>query len=309
MAPGDAGADADALRRAMKGFGTDEAVLIRILAKPDPMQMALLRHSYSHHLGRDLEKDVASETSGYLEEGLVALIRGPLMNDVHNLRKSMKGPGTNEVVMNDVLLSRSNADMAAIKKAYYDTYHHDVSVDVKGDLSMKTERHFSMVLAANRAEESAPVYPQSTEQDVSELYKATEGKVGTDQMTVCNILSTRSDAQIRAIAHAFEQKYHIPLEKVIEKEFSGHMESALLMQLRGGADRAMRDAMLLEDTMSGMGTKDSLLIQRVVRLHWDRQHMDQVKKAYRHRFHKELATRVKGEVKGDVEKLLLAILA
>jgi hypothetical protein len=173
MAPGDAGADADALRRAMKGFGTDEAVLIRILAKPDPMQMALLRHSYSHHLGRDLEKDVASETSGYLEEGLVALIRGPLMNDVHNLRKSMKGPGTNEVVMNDVLLSRSNADMAAIKKAYYDTYHHDVSVDVKGDLSMKTERHFSMVLAANRAEESAPVYPQSTEQDVSELYKAT----------------------------------------------------------------------------------------------------------------------------------------
>jgi annexin A7/11 len=309
MAPGDAGQDAEALRRAMKGFGTDEAVLIRVLAKPDPLQMALLRHCYRHRLGRDLEKDIESETSGYFEEGILALVRGPLMTDVHNLHKAMKGIGTKESVLNDVLLDRSNADMNAIKRAYYDTFHHDLEADVRGDLSMKTERHFSMVLAANRAEGSAPIYPQQTDADVAELYRATEGKVGTDQMTVCNILSTRSDGQIRAIAHAFEQKYHIPLEKVIEKEFSGHMQEALLMQLRGGTDRIMRDATLLEDTMKGLGTKDSLLVQRVVRLHWDHQHMEQVKRAYKHRYHKELMTRVKGEVKGDVEKLLLACLA
>jgi len=293
----------------MKGFGTDEAVLIRVLAKPDPLQMALLRHSYHHRLGRNLEKDIESETSGYLEEGLLALVRGPLMTDVINLHKSMKGLGTKESVLNDVLLSRSNADVQAIKRAYRETYKHDLEADVKGDLSLKTERHFSMVMAANRAEESAPIYPQAIDSDVGELYRATEGKVGADQLTVCNIMSTRSDGQLRAISHAFEQKYHISLEKVIEKEFSGHMQDALLMQLRGGTDRAMRDAMLLEDTMKGLGTKDSLLVQRIVRVHWNRQHLDQVKRAYKHRYHKDLATRVRGEVRGDVEKLLLACLA
>ncbi len=84
------------------------------------------------------------------------------------------------------------------------------------------------------------------------------------------------------------------------------MEDALLMMLRGATDRAMRDAMLLEDTMRGMGTKDDLLLNRVVRCHWDRAHMQQVKAAYRHRYGRELAARIQGETHGDFERLLLA---
>ncbi len=160
MAAGDAGVDADALRKAMKGFGTDENTLIRILSKPDPLQIALLRHSYSHRLGRNLEKDVASETSGYFEECLIAIIRGPLMTDVHNLNNALKGLGTKESVLNDVLIGRSNADIHAIKRAYQETFKRTLESDVKGDLSLKTERQFSMVMAGDRPEESTPVLPQ-----------------------------------------------------------------------------------------------------------------------------------------------------
>ncbi len=60
----------------------------------------------------------------------------------------MSGIGTKESVLNDVLLARSNADMAAIKRAYQATYHQPLENVVRGDLSMKTERHFMMVLAA-----------------------------------------------------------------------------------------------------------------------------------------------------------------
>jgi annexin A7/11 len=81
-AQGDASRDADALRGAMKGFGTNEAVLIKVLSKPDPLQMALLRNTYSTRIQRNLEHDVASETSSYFKEGVVALVRGPLMQDV-----------------------------------------------------------------------------------------------------------------------------------------------------------------------------------------------------------------------------------
>ena len=74
-----------------------------------------------------------------------------------------------------------------------------------------------MVLAANRNEESTPVVPQQVDQDVMEIYKATEGKVGTDELLVCSILSQRSDAQIRAIAHTYKQKFTRDLETVIIK--------------------------------------------------------------------------------------------
>lgn len=84
------------------------------------------------------------------------------------------------------------------------------------------------------------------------------------------------------------------------------MEDALLVMLRGATDRAMRDAMLLEETMKGAGTKDDMLLNRVIRYHWDRNHMAQVKGAYRHRYKRELASRIKGETRGDFERLLLA---
>lgn len=306
----------------MKGFGTNEKALISVLAIRDPLQVAAIRQTYNYRFGRNLEADIASEVSGYFEKGLLSIIRGPLGQDIHNLAEAISGPGTNEMMLNDVLLGRSNADMRIIKHAYHELTKRSLEADVKGDLSLKTERHFMMVLAANRAEESAPVTPQQVEQDVTEIYKATEGKTGTDELLVCSILSSRSDGQIRALAQAYESRFRTTLEKVIHKvcpsthipqaaltilkEFSGHMRSALTHQLLTATDRAMRDARLLEEAMAGAGTKDLLLVGRVVRAHWDQAHMQQVKGAYRHRFGKDLGQRIRGETSGDYERLMCA---
>ncbi|KAI1407861.1 Annexin [Hypoxylon sp. FL1857] len=301
----DATPDAQALRSAMKGFGTDEKALIRVLCNKDPLQIEAIKAAYFRTFSRSLEKDIVSETRGWFETGLVAIVRGPLLHDVHLLNSAMDGPGTKEKVLNDVLLGRSNADMRAIKSMYQQTFHKSLESQVKGDLSMKTERHFLIVLGANRAEDSAPVIPQAVDQDVMEIYRATEGKLGTDEMMVCSILSTRNDNQIRAINHAYEQKFRRRLEDVIKKEFSGHMEQALLFQLRNAVDKYMHAASLLEDSMAGMGTKDHLLVSRVVRYHWDKQTMANVKGAYQQRYRRSLASRIKGETSGDYQRLLL----
>ncbi|RYC58120.1 hypothetical protein CHU98_g8086 [Xylaria longipes] len=302
----DANPDAQALRTAMKGFGTDEKTLTRVLANKDPLQVEAIKAAYNRMFSRSLEKDIKSETSGYFELGLVSIVSGPLLHDVTLLHSAMDGPGTKEKVLNDVLLGRSNADMNAIKGMYRRTFNRSLESDVKGDLSMKTERHFMIVMGACRAEDSAPVIPQAVDQDVMELYRATEGKIGTDEMLVCSILSTRNDNQIRAISQAYEQKFRRKLEDVIKKEFSGHMKDALLFQLRSAVDKFMNAATLLEDAMSGMGTKDQLLVARVVRYHWDRQTLENIKGAYQQRYRKSLASRINGETSGDYGRLMVA---
>ncbi|PHH86962.1 hypothetical protein CDD83_9492 [Cordyceps sp. RAO-2017] len=298
--------DAQALRGAMKGFGTNEKTLIQVLANKDPLQIEVLRNSFDHSFKRSLVKDLKSETSGWFEKGLVQLARGPLLADVHELYEAMAGPGTKEVVLNDILLSRSNADMKAIKSAYQQTFRKSLENDVKGELSMKTERHFLMVLAANRAEEAAPVIPQQVDDDVLQLYKATEGRMGTDELLVCSILTQRNDNQIRAIAHAYKQRFNRDLEKVVKSEFSGHMQDALLFQLRNAVDKYMHAATLLEASMAGLGTKDHLLVARVVRYHWDRTTLANVKGAYQQKYGRSLASRIKGETSGDYGRLMLA---
>ena len=80
----------------------------------------------------------------------------------------------------------------------------------------------------------------------------------------------------------------------------------MLFQLKHAEDKYMHAAELLEATMAGMGTSEKLLTGRVVQYHWDQTMMANVKGAYMSRFKKPLAARIKGETRGDYERLLLA---
>lgn len=58
----------------MKGMGTDEAALITHLASLNPEQILSVKNAYrkvDRFKERDLAKDVAGETSGYFEKGLL----------------------------------------------------------------------------------------------------------------------------------------------------------------------------------------------------------------------------------------------
>ncbi|KAI9644810.1 hypothetical protein NHQ30_006837 [Ciborinia camelliae] len=303
--PYDGRADAQALRKAMKGFGTDQATLIEVLHNKGPLQIEVLRQAFNDTFRRKLLADVESETSSYFKEGLAAIIRGPLMQDCHLLFTGMAGIGTKEKYLTEVLMGRSNADINAIKSMYQRQYKRSLASDLKGDLSMKTEDHFLMVLEANRNEDSAPVIPHDVERDVAAIWNATEAIRGHEAKTVCEIFTKRNDAQLRAINHTYQQKHGKPLEWVIKKKFSGHMEDALLYQLRTASDKAMRDANLLEESMKGLGTKDKLLVARVIQCHWDPRHMDQVKGAYQHAYGRSLTSRISADTSGHYEKLMV----
>lgn len=84
------------------------------------------------------------------------------------------------------------------------------------------------------------------------------------------------------------------------------MKDALLYQLLHGVDKYMHAADLLEEAMAGMGTKDHLLSTRVVRYHWDKTTLANVKGAYQQRYQRSLASRIKGETSSDYMRCLLA---
>jgi len=310
VAQGNANPDVDALKKAMSGFKKDHTTIIRILAKADPRHMALIRQTYAQRNGgSSLESKIESSFRSHYGDVLLQLVRGPLLSDIHNINRAIKGLGTKEDMLNDVLIGRSNADMRAIKDAYQSVFKRTMESDVEGDLSLKTKTMFQLIMRASRTEDNYPYNPAEIAQYTDALHAATRGpSVTTNSDQVFTILTQRSDNQIRAISNEYQQKYHKSLEDTIRSSFSGHMEDALLLALGRAMDRAKTDAYGLEDTMKGMGTKDDLLVNKTVRVHWDRQHMDQVKKAYQHFFKKDLVARVKGETSGDYRDALMACL-
>ncbi|KAL4882634.1 hypothetical protein BJY04DRAFT_186603 [Aspergillus karnatakaensis] len=308
IAHGDFRGQAEQLRKAMKGFGTDEKLLIQVLSKLGPLEVLAVRDSYDKHIKRNLVNDVKSETSSYFRQGLLAILEGPLMYDTALAREAVQGIGTKEWLLNDVLLGRKNNDLKAISDSYERVYGRKLQKDVESDLSFKTKTLFNNVLRMSRHDENQPIDPRTIEAEAQNIHGATAARVVNNADEVSSIFARSSNAELGALSRAFQDRYHTSLEAHIEKEFSGHMKDALLHIVRTAVDPALRDAILLEECMKGMGTKDERLVVRVVRLHWDRNHLQNVKGAYQRMYKQDLIKRVKGETSGDYQRLLVAML-
>ena len=114
----DANQDAHALRKAMKGFGTDENTLINIICRRSNQQLQEVQRQYKTHFGKDLIEDIKSETSGNFENLLVGLLRPIVDFYCTELCTAMSGIGTDEDVLVEILCTLSNTEIHTIKNAY-----------------------------------------------------------------------------------------------------------------------------------------------------------------------------------------------
>lgn len=147
----DAEKDVAAIRKATKGWGTDENALINILARgKSAYQMEQLRKTFEAEVGKSLVHVIEKETSGWFEYGLRGLALGPLGFDVWLLHHACKGLGTNEDILTEVLVGRPNQEIEMLKAEYHRVYHHDLVHVIRGELSFKTERMFNMILAVSQ---------------------------------------------------------------------------------------------------------------------------------------------------------------
>ncbi|CAF4969803.1 unnamed protein product, partial [Rotaria socialis] len=100
--------DCDNLQKAMKGLGTDENMLIHILGNRSNDQRLQIRDKYKTMFGQDLIKDIKGDTSGNFNKILTTLLYSPVEYDCHELRRAVKGIGTDEEALIEILASRSN---------------------------------------------------------------------------------------------------------------------------------------------------------------------------------------------------------
>jgi len=234
---------------------------------------------------------------------------GTLAFDVQLAHKALVGLGTNEMLLTELILGRSGAEIRLLIEGYRIKYGKDLVSVVMSDLSGKTERLFVMALNGQRPPDHLPVDHAQVAADIETLHHASKKK---EEVPFFEILINRSNPHIAAVVTGFSMQYK-SLSKVIKKTFSGHLETSLLYVMHGAKSKrdgqgVWRDAKLIEKSMAGLGTRDTQLIYRLVRAHWDPKRLEAIKVAYKQRYGKPLEARVKGETSGDYQKLLVAII-
>ncbi|CAF2904300.1 unnamed protein product [Rotaria sp. Silwood2] len=301
----DANRDAEALRKAMKGFGTDEQAVVNILGNRNTAQRLQIKAAFKNKLGRDLIADLKSETSGNFSKLLERLMMDPVELDCFELKQAVKGLGTDEEILIEILASRSNERLRAINETYQKMYSKPLEKDVKSD----TSGHFRRLLVSlmqGRRPETTEVNVEQAKQDAQSLLDAGAAKFGTDESRFNALFCDRSDPQLRAVFNEYAKLTNKSIEESVKSETSGDLQKGLVAIIRCIRSRPYFFAEQLRKAMKGAGTKESTLNRVII----TRSEVDlvQIKEAFNRLYNRELERDVSSETSGDYKKLLLELL-
>lgn len=219
----DAKDDAKKLNKAMKGLGTDEKAINEVIGNRSKSQLLEIAKEYQNLFNVSLEKDIKGDTGGHYETLLVGLISSPAQVRCNLLKKATKGAGTCEKYLIDVLAPSSNQEIL-------DFYQQDPTViaNVINDVGNSDFDKVVKILLKGKRSEATKVDDGDAAKVAEQLYKAGEGKLGTDEDSFINILTTHSVSFIKQASKIYQEKHKSTIEQAIKKETSGDFEDILV---------------------------------------------------------------------------------
>ena len=213
----------------------------------------------------------------------------------------MKGIGTNEGVLIEIIGTRNNYELQRIKQVFETNYGKSLEKWVSSETSGHFKKLLVAILQCTRSENTVANLPMC-QTDAQALYQAGEGRWGTDESTFIRIFTQRSAAEMITIANCYQQSRGKSLLDAIDKEFSRDMKSLLMTIVEGLLDLPAYYAKRLREALQGIGTNDSRLVRIIVsRCEVD---MPAIKMAYQKIYGRELLADVRSDTSGNYRKIL-----
>ncbi|KAM7163043.1 annexin A6 isoform 1-T1 [Macrochelys suwanniensis] len=337
---------AERLYKAMKGLGTKDNTLIRVMVSRSEIDMLDIREVFRTKYEKSLHSMIKDDTSGEYKKALLKLcggdddaageffpeaaqvayrmwelsavakveLRGTVRpaadfnadGDAKVLRKAMKGLGTDEGAIIDVVTQRSNAQRQEILRTYKSHFGRDLMADLKSELSGSLAK---LILG---------LMMTPAQFDAKQLKKAMEG-AGTDENILIEILATRNNREIQAINEAYRAAYHKSLEDALSSDTSGHFKRILVSLALGNRDeggedlaRAHEDAKVVAESLklSDVSSGDSTSLEtRFLSILCTRSypHLRRVFQEFIKMTNHDVAHTIRKHMSGDVRDAFVAI--
>ncbi|KAJ3603569.1 hypothetical protein NHX12_028314 [Muraenolepis orangiensis] len=294
--------DAGILDKAIKTKGVDESTVIDVLVKRSNAQRQKIKEAYQKASGKSLESALKSALKGELEDVVLALLKTPAQYDAQQLKLAMKGLGTDEDTLIEILASRTNLEIEAIKRAYMEANKKELEADIKSDTSADFQKALLTLCKARRTE---GVNDELADSDARALYAAGEQRKGTDASVFIDILTSRSALHLLKVFDRYSKYSKVDVTKAIDLEMKGDIESCLTAVVKCAGSKPAFFAEKLNLAMKGKGTRTKILTRIMV----SRSEVDMklIKDVYKKNYGKTLSQEILDDTKGDYEKILLAL--
>jgi hypothetical protein len=335
----DATDDALALVDALAARTPDVDTIVDILPALSHDQMLELRAEYKRHCkvqgrGINIAKHIKLKTSGNFGKIAYVTALGKYEGEGYWANYWYQSNSARRELLIESLMGRQNYEIREIKDAFKDKRYSDsltrcMDKELKAD---KFRKAVLMALEGERQEESDVWPPEYRMRDVDALYRAVRAKEGGES-TMLSIVIMRSDAHLREVLRTYEKKYQGNFARDALKKSNNLVGEVIAHILNGVINRPARDAMLLHHALmdlmepvndsrssnSRLSSREAtsskherqqrveLLISRLVRLHWDRQHLFRVKAEYEEKYGRVVEEDIEEATRGDLRAFSIAI--
>ena len=285
--------------------GKDENYFIDLTLNKTNSERIKLRDDYKAKFGRDLLEDFEKNFKSDFLETLIGVFKSPAEYDADLLYKAMKGIGSDKDIITEVLCFRNPERINQIKEKFQEKYGKDLVAEIKSETSGDYQKIVLKLLEGDRTQDGkADVEKCSGIAD--ELYKAGEGKIGTDESIFIKYFTSLSPNELLIVCKEYHKKYKKNMLDVIENEFTGNEKKLLTVMLYALFSPSEFFAKQIMESIKGIGTDDAKLIRSVItRYSID---MKKVKKYFKKMYNKELLDEVKDDVTGSYGKILEALI-
>ncbi|XP_030975464.1 annexin D2 [Quercus lobata] len=296
--------DAEQLRKAFQGWGTNEALIISILAHRNAAQRKIIRETYAQTYGEDLLKDLDKELSSDFERTVLLWVLDPAERDAFLANEATKRLTSNNWIVMEIACTRSSHDLFVVRQAYHARFkrslEEDVAYHTSGDF-----RKLLVPLVTSFRYEGDEVNMTLAKSEAKILHEKISDKAFNDE-EIIRILTTRSKSQINATLNHYNNAFG----NAINKDLKTDPEDEYLKLLRATIKCLTCPEKYFEKVLrlaiNKLGT-DEWALTRVVTTRAEVD-MQRIKEEYHRRNSVPLERAIDSDTSGDYEKMLLALI-
>ena len=271
--------------------------IVELICKRTNSQRRIIKDSYYSNYGKSIVEEFQTNLSSNVKELILGLMMTPEDFDANEIYLAMKGLGTEELRLSEIIATRPSRHLTQVRDRYKILYNQTLDKDIIGDTSKCYQK---ILLATIQGKRSDNPYPnsQKMKEIVEKLKKGEKGKIPED--TIIQYFSSCSYGEICTICRLYEKTYKESILEVIKNSVDSDAYDFFKIFLQYISDSEI----YLYEKLHNFKEKDftRILISR------NEVNMDEIRDSYKELYNTNLVDDIKEKFEGDYQ-LGLTILA
>ena len=269
--------------------------IVELICERTNSQRQSIKENYYSSYGIEILKEFESKLSGNVKDLILGLMMTSEDFDANQIYNSIKGFGTDEATLSEIIATRPSRHLLQVKERYPILFEKTLDSDITGDTSKCYQKILIAIIQGKRSDNPYP-NSQKMKEIVEKLSK--DGKIQEDN--IVKLFSSCSYGEICTICRLYEKIYNESILDDIKKTVDGDAYEFFETLLQYISDAGRYFAEKLHNFKEKDFTR--ILISR------SEVNMDEIRDSYKELYFTDLVDDIKNNFNGDYQ-LGLTILA